>query len=144
MPTDISSLKSIPLFSGLESEELEKISALMHPMHVKEGETLTRRNDAAHTFFVALRGNFLLTFKEDRSFTLHKRGDFMGWSTVVTPFHYRGTTIALTDGEVLTMAGQDFQELLRANAALSSKIMKKINDIMSERMPFITGSVKNP
>ncbi len=143
MPTDVNTLKSIDLFKELDPDELAKMAAMMHPMNVTEGEILTRINDMAHTFFVALKGNFLISFKEDRGITLHKRGDIMGWSTVVTPFRYTGTTVALTDGEVLTMAAQDFQDLLMEYSVLSNKIMMKINKIVAERMPYILGTKKN-
>jgi CRP-like cAMP-binding protein len=81
----------------------------------------------------------MLYFKEGRAMTLHKEGDIMGWSTIVTPFQYKGTAVALTDGEVLSMSGQEFLQLIQGNSSIGDKIMKKINKIIAERMPFITG-----
>jgi len=81
----------------------------------------------------------MLSFKEDRTITLHEKGDIMGWSTVVTPFQYRGTVTALTEGEVLTMSGQEILRLIQENSTLSEKIMKKINAVVEKRMPFVTG-----
>lgn len=141
MTTEINILESLGIFEGLNHEELEHLASLMNPVKVKEGETLARRGQTAHTFFVILSGNFMLHFKDGRAVTLHKKGDIMGWSTVVTPFQYRGTAVAMTDGEVLTMSGQEFLRLIQENSALSDKIMRKINDVVTERMPIATGDV---
>lgn len=139
MPTDTKTLERFELFSGLKQNELEAVAALMHPMRVTEGEVLIRGGDPAHTFFVVLSGNFMLYFKEGRAMTLHKEGDIMGWSTIVTPFQYKGTAVALTDGEVLSMSGQEFLQLIQGDSSIGDKIMKRINKIISERMPFISG-----
>ena len=143
MSTDIQTLKSLDLFADLNFGELEKIASLMHLMKVAEGEVLTRKGESARTFFIVLSGNFMLSFKKQRSFTLHNKGNIIGWSTVVTPFQYRGTAIALTDGLVLSMPGQEFLRLIQSDSALGDKIMRKINKIVSERMPYTTGSWKD-
>ena len=143
MSTDIQTLKSLDLFADLNFSELEKIASLMHMMKVTEGEVLTRKGEPARTFFIVLSGNFMLSFKKDRSFTLHNKGNIIGWSTVVTPFQYRGTAIALTDGLVLSMPGQEFLRLIQSDSTLGDKIMRKINKIVSERMPYTTGIWKD-
>jgi CRP-like cAMP-binding protein len=143
MSTDIQTLKSLDLFADLNFGELEKIASLMHMMKVTEGEVLTRRGEPARTFFIVLSGNFMLSFKKERSFTLHNKGNIIGWSTVVTPFQYRGTAIALTDGLVLSMPGQEFLRLIQSDSTLGDKIMRKINKIVSERMPYTTGTWKD-
>jgi len=143
MSADIQTLKSLDLFADLNFGELEKIASLMHLMKVAEGEVLTRKGESARTFFIVLSGNFMLSFKKQRSFTLHNKGNIIGWSTVVTPFQYRGTAIALTDGLVLSMPGQEFLRLIQSDSTLGDKIMRKINKIVSERMPYTTGSWKD-
>ena len=140
MSTDIQTLKSLDLFADLNFGELEQIAPLMHLMKVTEGEVLTRKGEPARTFFIILSGNFMLSFNEERSFTLHNKGNIIGLSTVVTPFRYTGTAVALTDGLVLLMQGQEFLRLIQSNSALGDKIMRKINKIVSERMPYMTGA----
>jgi CRP-like cAMP-binding protein len=138
MPVDTETLKSLDLFADLEHRELEQIAPLIHPVRITEGEEIMRRGDKAHSFHIILSGNFMVEFEEGRAMTLHSQGDIMGWSTVVTPFRYRGTAIALTAGEVLTMAGRDFLQLIQSNSALSDKLMKKINTVVAERKPLFS------
>jgi CRP-like cAMP-binding protein len=143
MPTDAETIRSLDLFSELNDIELETVAALFHPMRVNEGETLIRRGETAHTFFIVLEGNFMISFKEGRAITLHQKGDVMGWSSVVTPFRYTGTAVALTDGGVLTMTGDEFSRLIQSDAALGDKIMNKLNPIIAERVPYFSRSERS-
>jgi CRP-like cAMP-binding protein len=133
MTSSLDLLESIGIFSTLTQEELETVAPLIHPMKVMEGEILARRGDIARTFFIIVKGNFMIAFNDGKAITLHDKGDIMGWSTLVTPFEYRGTIVALTKGEVLTMPGQEFYRLLQSNSALGDKIMKEINPIAASR-----------
>lgn len=136
MPASPELLKSIEMFSTFTQEELEKIAPLVNPMKVMEGEVLTRRGAIARTFFIVIEGNFMISFENGKAITLHDKGDIMGWSTLVTPFTYRGTVYALTDGEVLTLPGEDFYVLLQSDSDLSNKIMSEINSIIASRAPY--------
>jgi CRP-like cAMP-binding protein len=136
MPTSPESLGNLEIFSELNSDELYVISESMSSMKVTEGEVLARRGEAAHTFFVVHDGNFMVHFKDGRAFTLHRRGDVMGWSSVVTPFQYTGTMVALTDGFVLTIAGQELLRLIQVESSLGDKLMKKINPIVTQRRKY--------
>jgi CRP-like cAMP-binding protein len=78
----------------------------------------------------------MISFENGKAITLHNKGDIMGWSTLIAPFEYRGTVIALTNGEVLTLPGQEFYMLLQSDSALSSKIMNEINSIVVSRTPY--------
>ena len=123
-------------FAELNPAELEQVQSIAHPMQVAEAEILTRIDAPARNFFIVLSGNFMIAFKDDRAITLHDKGKIMGWSTVFTPFRYKGTTIALTAGEVLSIPGDKLLGLIQSAPALGNKIMKKINAIASERMFF--------
>lgn len=136
MPTDPMELGSMDLFAELSSAELEQVQAIAHPVQVAEAEIITHIGAPAHNFFVILSGSFMIAFKDDRAITLHDKGKIMGWSTVFSPFRYKGTTVALTDSEVVSIPGDKFLSLIQSNAALGNKIMNKINVIASERMFF--------
>jgi CRP-like cAMP-binding protein len=134
---DIQILKSIELFKDLDGGELGQLASILNPVRVTEGETLMRRGEPAQTFYVVLSGNYMVYFKGGQAFTLHKLGDVIGWSTVVTPFYYRATGIALTNGDLLSMSRLEFLRLVQKNAVLSGKIMKKINEVVEKRLYFL-------
>lgn len=136
MSVGIDLLQSIEIFSPLTREELAQVNEIVHPMKVMEGETLAKKGQAASTFFINLSGSFIIDFENKKSLTLHDKGDIMGWSTLVTPFEYRGTIISLTDGEVLTISGKEFYRLLQGDSSLGGKIMKRINMVAASRTSF--------
>ncbi|MGD9876817.1 Crp/Fnr family transcriptional regulator [Desulfococcus sp.] len=136
MAVDLNLLEQLEMFEGLEHGDLEMLKALFNSIRVREGELLTRRGDPAQNFYIILSGNFMISFKDGKAFTLHEKGDVIGMSTMLEPFDYRGTTLALTDGEVLMAAGDKFNELLRGNARLSETIMRRLNDVIAQRRPF--------
>jgi CRP-like cAMP-binding protein len=133
MSVSIELLQSIEIFSSLAREELEKINQIVNPMNVLEGETLAKKGRISTTFFINVTGSFLIDFENKKALTLHDKGDVMGWSTLVTPFEYRGTLVSLTNGEVLTISGEEFYRLLQGDSSLGGKIMKKINRIAASR-----------
>ena len=139
MAVNPKTLYDMPLFRDMDADALGKISSLMNYMKVQEGELLTQKGQSAHTFYVILSGSFMISFNEDRAFTLHERGQIIGWSSVVTPFRYTGTAVALTRGEVLCLSAASFQELLMGDARISEMLMKKINPIISKRMLYYDG-----
>lgn len=136
-PIDIRELQSIEIFQDLDSSELEEIVAIMTPMQIHECEQLTRQGEPAHTFFVVISGNFMLYLKDGRAMTLHGKGQVIGWSTAVTPFLYAITAIALTDGEVMAIEGQELLRVVQGDSALGDKLMGRINDAVAERIAFI-------
>jgi len=79
--------------------------------------------------------------EDGRSIILYKKGEIMGWSSVIAPFHYTGTVKALTDGDVLYISSRDFFQLIQANNVLVEKVMKIINMIVKQRNAFISGRI---
>lgn len=139
MPSEIDTLKSIPLFQGLTFEELEIMAPIVHPVKTCEGEMMTRRGMAAHTIYIILTGNVMVSFKDDRAISLHKKGDIIGLSVGIIPSKYKGTAVALTDGEFLSMERQGLIDLIQENNTLGDKIMKQLNAVSIERTPIING-----
>jgi len=139
MPTEIHTLESLELFKDLSNDELEELAEFMEPMKVSEGEVLAKRNETAHTFYITLSGNYMIYFKEDRAFTVHNRGHVIGMSAVITPFCFQSTTIALTQGEVLSIPGNKLFELIQRNFSLGDKFMHRIHDLAAQRAWYIAG-----
>lgn len=140
MPVDTNTLKTLYFFAEFTPAEIQQINPIVSNVKVIEGEILTNKNSPAHTFFINLTGNFMLSYEKDRAITLHNKSDLMGLSTVVAPFRYTCTATALTEGEVLSIPGQDFRQHIQENSELGDKIMKKIRQIVADRAIFATGA----
>lgn len=140
MAVDQKTLHGIPLFSDMDEDALDKLSPMIHHLHIHEGELLAQKGEGAHSLYVIISGNYMVSFDDGRAFTLHEKGQIIGWSSVVAPFKYTGTAVALTRGEVLAMSSEDIRRLLQDDARISEQLMLKISAIVSERMPYITGT----
>lgn len=126
MPVAIDTISQLDLFKDLNTAELTRIAAITQLLRVGEGETLTRRDDAANTFYIIISGMFMISYQKERALTLNRKGDFVGWSSVADPQRYTGATTALTAGEVLAIAGSDMLSLMDENPDLKDKVMARI------------------
>jgi len=132
----VEELQQLDVFKDLSSSEAAQIHAISKIARVNEGETLFEMGNPAHTFCVVLSGDYMIYFGDGSAFTLHQRGDITGWSTVVRPYQYTGTAVALTSGEVLAFDGSELLRLVQGDAALGDKIMGKVYANVGERITF--------
>lgn len=137
MHLDPQNIREIDLFRDLSSDELDKILPVVHPVKIFEGERLIREGDASQTLFIIVSGNYLVYFKDGRSFTLHKKGDMIGWSTIASPFAYHESAVALTDGEALIIPIEEFLYLMQLDSDLGDKITKRVTETVRQRKAFV-------
>ncbi|MBS3759458.1 MAG: cyclic nucleotide-binding domain-containing protein [Desulfobacterales bacterium] len=130
---DAEELKNLKIFRDLLPDEWTEVYALLNRQKIIEGEQLIREGEQAHTFFIILRGHFMIHYGDGRAVTLNKKGDIIGWSSVIRPFQYTANVTALTAGEVLSIPGDRFLELLQKNAELGDKLVKRVNELVSKR-----------
>jgi CRP-like cAMP-binding protein len=140
MHLDFQNIQQIDIFKDLTPEELDQVLAIIHPARVFEGERLIREGDTAQMFYIIISGNYMISFKDGKAFTLHTKGDMIGWSSVASPFTYHESAVALTDGEVLTMPVEEFLHLMQEHSDLGSKITKKVTETVRQRITFIKGT----
>ncbi len=126
-------LKELKIFSTLLPDEWTEVYPLLNRLKILEGEQLIRQGTRAHTFFVILYGHFMVHYPDGRALTIDKRGDIIGWSSVISPFRYTADVTALTEADVLSIPGAKFLELLQSNAELGDKLVKTINELVHNR-----------
>lgn len=141
MPVDVTILEPLDFFKDLDLSELNEFASLLNLRTVKEGEAIIQKNAPALTIYVIISGKYELLLEDGRSIILYKKGEIIGWSSVVAPFHYTGTVKALTDGDVLYISSRDFFQLIQANNVLVEKVMKIIDTIVKQRDAFISGRI---
>jgi len=140
MSIDAHILKPLDFFTDFNHHELETCAAAFKSRTVETDEVIIKQGTPALTFFIILSGTYEVAFKKEHSNILDRKGEVMGWSTVVHPFNYIGTVKAKKAGEVLEISSRGFVELIQGDNALGEKIMKKIDRIASERRKIAAGS----
>ncbi len=133
MPVEHQLLESLSFFENLQVEELQEFASLLSLMSVKEGDVVIKKGTPALTFYIIFKGVFEISSEDGAAITIDKRGEILGWSTVVAPFQYRGTVTAKKNGELLYISNRDFITLIQGNNALGEKVVRKINKVATER-----------
>jgi len=140
MHLDLQNIQEINLFKDLSPEELDKILPTIRPVKIIEGEQLIREGDTSQIFYVIISGNYMIHFKDGRAFTLHSKGDIIGWSTITTAFTYQESAVAPSVGEALTIPLDEFLQLMQGDSDLGNKITKKVAEFVRQRRAFIKGT----
>ena len=85
----------------------------------------------------------MVSYKDDRAIFLHNKGDMVGLSVGVVPSVYKGTAVALTDGELLSISRQDLVDLIHGHNEMGDKILKQMNTVSVDRAAIVNGEAKD-
>jgi CRP-like cAMP-binding protein len=130
-------LKRYEIFAEMDLTELKLLSAMAAERRAREGEELIRAGSPARTLYILQKGGLMVAFPDGRAITLHKPGRVVGWSALVSPTHYTASVICLTDSTLIAFPGSELLRLVQRNVAFGTKIMRKISEVLSRRLPFL-------
>jgi hypothetical protein len=133
MPEDnqqiISMLKNIKLFDGLDSVQLDRVVALVHPVLLKEGETL-RLDGMFFPFYIVATGKVRYTQpikgSPGQSYVL-KHGDFFGADVVFRGRPKLFSIVALKPALLFSFQVEALRSLLNTIPALTKNIKKQLS-----------------
>jgi CRP-like cAMP-binding protein len=131
-----SELKSCQFLADLDESELSQLASIGTPSEWKEGETLFQARSPATHLYILKTGTLLLCFPNGRSFPIRSSGQAVGWSSLMSPFHYTATGIFLSDATVCQFPGRELYGLFQMNANLGYRIIEKISLISEQRKPY--------
>jgi CRP-like cAMP-binding protein len=133
----IEELKRYEIFSEMDLTELKLLSAMAEERRAREGEELIRIGSPARNLYILQEGGLMVVFPDGRAITLHKPGRVVGWSALVSPTHYTASVTCLTDSILIAFPGSELLRLVQRNVAFGTKIMRKISEVLSRRLPFL-------
>ena len=134
---NIEDLKMYEIFAEMDLTELKLLSAMAEERQAREGEELIRAGSPAQTLYILQEGGLMITFPDGRAITLHKPGRVVGWSALVSPTYYTASVTCLTDSTLIAFPGSELLRLVQRNVAFGTKIMRKISEVLSRRLPFL-------
>ncbi len=132
----VNTLKRCTFFRDFNDQELLELAKLAIPSRWSEGETIFRARAPAQYLYTLKKGAVLLAYPNGRSIIVEEPGETIGWSTLVSPFHYTATAICLTDVELIGFARKDLFALMQMDANLAQKVIQKITPVMQKRRPY--------
>lgn len=133
----IHELRKYEIFDELDPTELGLLSNMAEATHALEGEVLIQAGQPARMLYILQEGGLMVGFPDGRAITIHKPGRVVGWSALVSPTHYSASVTCLEDCTLIAFPGSELLRLVQSNVAVGTKIMRKISEVLSRRLPFL-------
>jgi len=126
----LSLLQSVPIFSDLSASDLNKIADRMVLRSFTKGQMILLEDDLGQTFFVIGGGSVKITRLSDdgREVILAMLGesDFFGEMSLLDGAGRSANVVALEASEVLTLARNDFLEILQEYPKISISLLEEL------------------
>ena len=121
----IEALKGVPLFDGLDGEELEQVARLFKKRHFGEGETIMREGSDGAAFFLIESGEARVSVRGAARDNL-RAGDHFGEIALIDEGVRSATIVAVTDLDCYGLTYWEFRPLLLANGAIGLKLLQTL------------------
>jgi CRP-like cAMP-binding protein len=131
---DESSLRSVPLFNALSSDERRTVAQHADEMQVPEGTELVRQGDFAYEFFVLEDGTAEVVRDGERVAELGP-GDFLGEMGIVSKAVRNATVVTTSPATAIVMT----EQALRSIRTLNPMVADRIEAAVEERCAALLG-----
>lgn len=121
-------LRNVPLFSGLEESELERLARVAGRRRVGRGEQVVRAGETADALLIMLTGRAKVTNfdEEGREVILAwlGPGEFFGEMGLIDDSPRSASIIAVENCELMVLGKQEFQRCMQDNFQVAQKLMQ--------------------
>jgi CRP/FNR family transcriptional regulator, cyclic AMP receptor protein len=133
-------LRDVPLFAGLNDEQLELLAGCAGNVHFREGQVVFREGDPADTFFLIRHGSVAVeTFVPARgAITIEtvEAGDVVGWSWLFAPYRWHFDARALTVVRATGFDGACLRGKCDDDPDLGYQLMARFAQVLMERLQW--------
>ncbi len=140
-------LAQSPLFAGLPDDYLAQFAALADEVTCAAGGALFREGEEASRLYILLSGKVNVQVQPTALtypltiVSLSTFGQLVGWSGFMPPNYYTASAICQEDSHLLAFDGSAFNRLLEENRELGFTIMRRIAEVISQRLRTIQSVV---
>jgi signal transduction histidine kinase len=120
-------LRPLPLFSSLEEQDLDTLTALAEPRTIAAGELLMEQDSPGDALYVVLDGQFEVTKrsgKQDVVLGLRGSGEMLGEMSLLEQAPRMASVRAVRDSRVLAISRPAFYQLLASNPSAVFAILR--------------------
>ena len=122
-------LGSIPIFSRLERQDLERLAKAVVPRKYAKGEEIVKEGEQAVAFYVIAKGKVAVT-KAGQALAEFVAGESFGDMALLDGFPRVASVVAQEETECLVMTRWDFAVELRTNPSIALAMLP----ILSKRI----------
>jgi CRP/FNR family cyclic AMP-dependent transcriptional regulator len=157
MPADPRMLKTIPLFIGMDDEELAAIAAILDEVHFKAGEVIFKAEQTGGTLYIIQAGQVELAIVDDDDekliLEMLESGDFFGELSLLDGGTRSATATATQGTETLVLERHELLDLMlqkphmaqdvmvslakrirRTDNLLKRRVSRNINEVADEKL----------
>jgi CRP-like cAMP-binding protein len=112
----------IPLFAGLNEDELDAVAHASTQLDFKAGTVITKQGGLGHEMYIVLEGT-LEVVRDDEHIADIGEGGFAGELAQLTHTHRTADVIAKTDVSLLHIDGREFSGVIDAAPRIAAKLL---------------------
>lgn len=120
-------LRNVPLFSGLEQPELEKLSLVAGRRRAGRGEFVVRAGEVTDALYILLNGSAKVTNSDEEGreiiLAMLGPGEFFGEMGLIDGSPRSASVVAQESCELLVMNRADFHRCMQENFQVALKLM---------------------
>lgn len=118
-------LKRVPLFAGLQQDELQDVAQIAEEMDAPAGEALTHEGRHEGYFFVIVSGAVRVE-RGGRTLNTLRDGEFLGEISLLDGGPRTATATTESPSELLVMTHQKFAQLLDTSPTIRAAVLKEV------------------
>ncbi len=137
-------LRRYPFFAFMNSEQLRDVAMISDEVSYRPGDLLFKSNEKADACFLLMTGAVDLRFviTDEHEPDLRKEfvvgtinpGDFLGISSIIAPYEYTATAIAINDSKLLKIDAVRLRELCKNDDNLNCGLQGMVAKATMERL----------
>lgn len=130
-------LTGIPLFAGLNEDELDAVAMSATQLDYAPGKVLMREGELAHEMFVVVDGTLEVT-RDGEHIADIPAGGFAGEMALLSRSHRNSTVSAKTQVSVLHLDGRQFAALVQDTPTIAAKLLPVVASRMADNLEHHT------
>jgi len=131
-------LVKIPMFAGLNAEELEILKNHIELFEIEQGATLFEEGDQGDYVCFVVNGRLDVTKRtitgEDFVLNTLARGQSVGELSIIDKRPRSATVRAKTEATLFTLKRSDFEVIMQEHSGISIKILKGLSLLLSKKL----------
>jgi len=121
-------LRKVPLFAGLGSSDLHRLSRILVPRQYDPAEIILRESDEAVSFFVVTSGKVRvakdLGGEKEQTLATLMPGDFFGETALLDGYPRTASVQAVEKTECVALTRWDFMSELKGSPTMAVEILR--------------------
>ncbi len=127
-----------PFLKGCEANYLHLLADCASNVRFIAGEFIFRQGEEANLFYLIRHGNVALELPAPGRGCIViqtvREGDFLGWSWMITPYHWHFDARAMELTRAIALDGRCLRDKCEVDRNFGYEVMQRVTRVMEERL----------